>query len=270
MGELAQMSLKPLIDLSGRAILITGASGGLGFACAALCAQLGASVTLSDLPGEKLEQAAAQLTKDGGRISLAGLDVTRTEAVEAVMTTAHEHWGKLDGLVHCAGILQTFPFLELEPQKWQRLIEINLNGAFYVTQAAGKIMKTQGYGSIVLVSSVTGRTGHPLTSDYAASKAGMLSLNISAAMSLAPEVRVNAVCPGVFMTPMWEQIMADHAKLHGERAGKEYYESVRSRSLMKRPGETIELARGVAFLLSDAASYMTGQAINIDGGMEMR
>jgi NAD(P)-dependent dehydrogenase (short-subunit alcohol dehydrogenase family) len=270
MEELAQTNFAPLIDLRDRAILVTGATGGLGFACAVLCAQLGASVTLSDLPGDKLEEAAANISKNGGRVNCAGLDITQAETVDAVTAKTCEHWGRLDGLVHCAGTIQTFPFLELDPLKWQRLIEINLSGSFYVTQAVGKIMKRQGHGSIVLVSSVTGRTGHPLASDYAASKAGMLSLNISAAMSLAPKVRVNAVCPGMFMTSMWEQLMADHVKLYGEQAGKEYYETVTNKILMKRPGEPIELARVVAFLLSDASSYLTGQAVNVDGGLEMR
>jgi NAD(P)-dependent dehydrogenase (short-subunit alcohol dehydrogenase family) len=128
---------------------------------------------------------------------------------------------------------------------------------------------TTSGGSIVTLASVAARSGRPDAAHYAASKSALLSLTKSAAMAYAPTVRVNAVCPGIFLTPMWEAILADREAEFGAGAGQAYLDEVLSRVPLKRVGVAVELANVVVFLLSDLSAYITGQAVNVDGGLEM-
>ena len=167
-----------------------------------------------------------------------------------------------------AGVFDTEPFATLTEAAWRRIIDVDLTGSFLITQAAGNALVQSGGGSIVLFSSVAGRSGRPLAAHYAAAKAGVLSLTKSASAALAPTVRVNAVCPGLFRTPMWDQIIAERDELEGPGAGQNWLDEVTSASLLGRAGEFSELAKAITFLLSDEASFVTGQAINVDGGLE--
>lgn len=130
-------------------------------------------------------------------------------------------------------------------------------------------MQAQAGGSVVTLASVAARSGRPDAAHYAASKSALLSLNKSAAMAYAPQVRFNTVCPGIFLTPMWETILADRETEFGPGAGQAYLEQVLSKVPLSRVGAMFELSNVVAFLLSDLASYVTGQAVNVDGGLEM-
>jgi NAD(P)-dependent dehydrogenase (short-subunit alcohol dehydrogenase family) len=252
------------VDLQGKVALVTGGAGGLGFACAQLLARLGARVVLSDLPGERLEQAAGIL-----KVPYIPADLSSAEAAQKLVAAVIEPTGQLDVLVACAGVMQTKPFLELTEEDWQRMLDINLSATFFLVQAAGRVMKASGGGAIVLFSSVAGHSGRPMAAHYAASKSALISLTKSAALALAPEVRVNAVCPGIFLTRMWDEIVRDRDLLMGPGAGQAYLEQVVQRTALGRPGKPEELARVVGFLASDAASYITGQAINVDGGLEL-
>ncbi|WP_285581100.1 SDR family NAD(P)-dependent oxidoreductase [Actinoallomurus iriomotensis] len=247
------------IDLTGRTALVTGAAGGLGSACARALAEAGAELVLTDLDEERLAGSAAGLDA-----RLRATDLTDQEQATALV----EEVGELDILVNCAGIMRTTPFLEVSPQEWRRIVDVNLNATFWITQAAGRRMVERGGGSIVTLASVAARSGRPNAPHYSATKTALLSLTKSAAEAFAP-VRVNAVCPGVFLTPMWEEIIADRDRRFGAGAGQGYLKEVGDRAPLRRPGRAEELASVVLFLASDLASYVTGQALNVDGGLEM-
>lgn len=257
------------IDLKGRRGLVTGAAGGLGAAVAHALAHAGADVAVSDLDGDGLGRVAEDVAGLGVRAPSLPADLTDFGQAGDLVDSVTSSLGGLDLLVNCAGIMQTRPLLDLTAEQWRRMVDVNLTGAFAVTQAAGRVMVDGGGGSIVTLASVAARSGRPLAAHYAASKAALLSLTKSAAAAFAPTVRVNAVCPGVFLTPMWDEIMADRARLHGASAGAEFLERVTSAAPLGRDGDPRELANAVLFLSSDLASYVTGQALNVDGGLEM-
>ena len=263
-----RVTMRGAVGLSGRAVLVTGAGGGLGRAIAFGLAQAGAAVALSDLPGAALDSAVAELLDAGFRAHRLEADLLDDDQAHALPQRAVEAIGGLDGLVNCAGMMQTKPMRDVTAADWRRVVGVNLTGVFHVTQAAANHMSSTG-GSIVTLASVAARSGRPNAVHYAATKAALLSMTKSAAMAYAPAVRANAVCPGIFLTPMWEAILADRDAEFGQGAGQAYLDEVLAKVPLNRAGAVEELAQVVTFLISDAASYVTGQAINVDGGLEM-
>jgi NAD(P)-dependent dehydrogenase (short-subunit alcohol dehydrogenase family) len=256
-------------DLSGRAVLINGAAGDLGQACARKFAEAGASVALSDVPGDRLESAVSKISDLGVETIAVPGDLTSREQCQEIVVAARKQFGKIDSLVSCAGIMQTKPLVDLSENEWRRMIDVTLTGIFFITQVTGQAMLEDGGGSIVTFSSTAARGARPLSAHYAAAKTALLSLTRSAAMAFAPTVRVNAVCPGLFLTRMWDGIIEDWDRMHGEEAGQKYMEQIRSKCPLGRQGDPEELASVVLFLASDASSYVTGQTLNVDGGLEM-
>lgn len=256
------------LDFTGRTALVTGGAGGLGRACVEVFLHGGATVVVSDLPSERLDRLVDDLGH-GGRLHAVPLDLSGWENCARLPRLACRAAGvdSLDVLVNAVGVLKTVPFADITAEQWARTIEINLSGVFATIQAAARVMGDRG--SIVTLSSVAGRSGRPNAADYAATKAALLSLTKSAALALGPRIRVNAVCPGLFLTDMWAGIMRDRDAEFGAGAGQAYLEEVGSKAALGRPGEVRELATAVGFLASDLASYVTGQAINVDGGLEM-
>lgn len=257
------------ITFKDKTVLLTGAAGGLGRACALAYAEAGARLALTDLPGEKLDQTV-DLSREAGAAEVQAIpvDMADNAAVRDMIRQVHEAMG-LDVMVCCAGIMQTIGLLDLTEAQWRNMIDINLNAVFSCVQEAGRIMTEGEGGSMLLFSSVAGRSGRPMAAHYASAKTALLSLTKSAAMALAPKVRVNAVCPGLFLTPMWDGIIKDRNERLGGDSGKEYMNQLKSVMALQRDGDPRELANAVLFLTSDAASYITGQALNVDGGLEM-
>jgi NAD(P)-dependent dehydrogenase (short-subunit alcohol dehydrogenase family) len=244
--------------VEGKVVAVTGAASGLGAACAALLAERGATVIAVD-------RAPGAPPPGGNWVTL---DLADVEATGPALQRAVEPHGRLDGLVNAAGVMDTRRFDGIAPADFDRVFAVNVRGAFFVLQAAAAAMASSGGGSAVLFASTAGRVGRPLASHYAASKAAVLSLVASASAALAPDrIRVNAISPGLIETPMLQGI-----RLARTREGAASPEAVREdwerRIPLGRLGAPSDVAEVVAFLISDAAAYVTGEDVGIHGGLQ--
>jgi glucose 1-dehydrogenase len=245
------------MKLSGKVAVITGAARGIGKACAERFLSDGVKVVISDIDGEALARAAAELGRPDDLRAVAA-DVAKRADIDALVATAVTAFGRLDIMVNNAGVARNRDFLEISEQDFDDVIAINLKGAFFGVQAAAKQMIAQGGGVIINMSSVNALLAIPTLATYAISKGGMKQLTSVAAVALAPHnIRVVAVGPGTILTDM-----VSSAIFSSEDARR----SVLSRTPIGRGGEPGEVASVVAFLASDDASYITGQTIYPDGG----
>lgn len=260
------MSLK---RFTGQVAIITGAASGIGQACAIRFAQEGAHVTCLDF-NEKANQATATECKNLGVEVLAQTcDVADAESLKSAVEATIAKWGRVDVLVTAAGIYSGSPLPEVPLKQWQRLIDVNLTGVFLSNQGVAEIMMKQKSGSIINISSMAGKTSFPASAEYSASKSGVIGLTRSVAMDLASYgVTVNAVCPGNTLTDMVRNVAAEVGGRNG-MTGEEWLQMRANDCPMKRLAEPWEIAGVVAFLASPDSRYITGQAIEVDGGLVM-
>ncbi len=257
--------------LKDRVAAVTGGSQGLGEALALRLAQEGCPVGVLDINEEGAAKVGAQIRDAGGRAVSYGCDVTDPGQVEAAVGGVVQTFGRLDIVIANAGILISGATTEFDPDKWRKVIEVNLFGYFVTAQAALRVMVQQGSGVILQISSKSGKRGSSRNSAYAASKFGGIGLTQSLALEFAEQgIRVNAVCPGNLLdSPLWvDSLYSQYAKRWGvseEEVRQRYVEQVP----MRRGCTYEDVANAVVFLCSDESSYMTGQAINVDGGQTM-
>jgi len=244
--------------LDGRVAVVTGAAQGIGEACVRRLVADGMAVALWDVadgPGQALADA---LQAEGARCLYCHCDVSRADQVQAALAATLAAFGRVHALVSNAGIFKAAEFLDISEADWDAVLDVNLKGAFLVGQALARHMVDAGGGAIVQMSSVNGTLTIPTIASYNASKGGINQLTRVMALSLADRgVRVNAVAPGTIATDLARQAVLTSA---------EASQRIMSRTPMKRLGEPAEIADVVAFLLSDAASYMTGEVVTVDGG----
>ena len=238
--------------------MITGGAQGIGEACARLFLEQGAKVVIVDIHNERGQSLASQLQQQGHEILFIASDIGNKAEVDAVIKQVIAQHGRSDVLVSNAGIFKAAPFLEVSESDFDEVLRVNLKGAFLMGQAAARVMKDQGGGAIVHMSSVNGVLAIPEIASYNVSKGGLNQLTRAMALALADDgIRVNAVAPGTIATEL-----ASKAVLTSEEARNK----ILGRTPMKRLGDPSEVAHVVAFLASDAASYMTGEVITVDGG----
>jgi len=244
--------------LQGKVSIITGAANGIGQACARLFAEQGAKVVLADIQDAPGQALAQELQAQGQQASYVHCDVGRKADVDALVQQVLAQHGRVDVLVSNAGIFKAAPFLEVSESDFDEVLRVNLKGAFLMGQAAARAMKASGGGAIVHMSSVNGVLAIPEIASYNVSKGGINQLTRAMALALADDgIRVNAVAPGTIATEL-----ARKAVLTSDAARTK----ILSRTPMKRLGEPEEVARTVAFLASDASSYITGEILTVDGG----
>ena len=264
----ADRPLASLVDLSGKTALVTGAAQGFGFACARRLAEAGAAVVLADLRADRLEPAGARLAAAGRSVATALGDVSVEEDVAALVATAVERFGRLDVLVNNAGVFSNFLLEALSPQEFNRILGVNVGGAFLCTKAAAAQMRRQGEGgSIVNITSID--AVHPSgagLSHYGTSKHAIWGLTKSMALELGPDgIRVNAIAPGPSLTEgAVEFVEAGAPEGIDVEAQWAAYEA---RIPLRRLTHADDVGRAAVFLASGLASYVNGAQIVVDGGL---
>jgi len=253
-----------MIDLKDRHYIVTGAAGGIGAAIVATLLEGGASVALFDLDETRTSEVARSLDASGARTLAVGVDVTDPDSVEAGVDRVVAHFGGLDGLVNNAGSVVLDEAWDAAASDWSRQLEVNVTGSFLCAREVGKHLRGRG-GSIVNVASNCGKVGYKNMAAYNAAKAGVISLTRSLSMEWAGDgINVNAVCPGGVDTPMLAGV-ADWLEPRLGMPAKEILDGMGAAQLGRKIAPA-EVARVIAFLLSDDAVIIRGQSINVDGG----
>jgi len=251
----------------GRGVLVTGGAAGMGRAIAEGFLGEGAKVVIADINGDRVAKTADELSNDGS-VSSFECDVTNADQVAAMVAYADEQLDGIDVLVNNAGVITMAQTVDVPEKDWDFVMDVNAKGVFLTTKATLPGMLERGHGNIVNIASQAGKRGYKLFAHYCASKAAVIVFSKGVALEVAPTVRINCVCPGIVNTEMMDREYAWEEEMTGESR-----ESIQARWMsgipMGRFQEPEHIARVAMFLASDDASEMTGQAINVTGGMVM-
>jgi 3-oxoacyl-[acyl-carrier protein] reductase len=246
------------MSLAGRVAFVTGASQGIGRACAVKLATAGSTVAVAARTQEKLNQLVTEITTSGGKAAAFALDVTDDEQVKSAVKAAIAQFGKIDILVNNAGITRDQLVMRMKRADWDTVLETNLTSAYLCIQQVTSSMLKQRWGRIINITSVFGQMGQAGQANYAASKAGLIGLTMAIARELGSRnITCNAIAPGFIETAMTEAL------------GEEFKQSAAKQIPLGRVGSPADVASAVAFLASDEASYITGHVLNVNGGMLM-
>ncbi len=246
------------MGLQGRVALVTGASQGIGRACALRLAAAGASIALAARNQEKLQQVAAEIASAGGQAAAFPMDVASEEQIKAGVRAAVEKFGKIDILVNNAGITRDQLVMRMKRADWDAVLNTNLTAAFLCTQAVIGSMLKQRWGRIINLTSIFGQIGQAGQANYSASKAGLIGLTMAVAREVASRnITVNAVAPGYIETSMTAGLPA------------EMKENILKMVPLGRAGSDSDVAHAVSFLASEEAAYITGHVLNVNGGILM-
>lgn len=244
--------------LAGRVAVITGGSRGIGAATAAMLAERGAAVVVSGRDGDRLQPVVKDLEGRGATVLGVAADVARREDADRLVDAAKERFGRIDVLVNNAGMIRDGLLVRMRDDDWDRVIEVNLRGAFLLTRAAAKVMMRQKSGRIINITSAAGAMGNAGQANYSAAKAGLIGLTKASARELAHwSILVNAVAPGLIDTDMAAAVPA------------EAREALLAQVPLKRIGTVQDVAEVIAFLAGDGAAYITGQVVHVNGGLYM-
>jgi 3-oxoacyl-[acyl-carrier protein] reductase len=242
----------------GRIVLVTGASQGIGRACALTLAQAGATIACAARSEEKLAQVVSEITSAGGKAAAFKMDVSNEEEVKSTIKAVVGQFGKVDILVNNAGVTRDQLAMRMKRADWDAVIQTNLTGPFFCIQQVIPSMLKQRWGRIINISSIFGQMGQTGQANYSASKAGLIGLTMAMAREVASRsITVNAVAPGWIETAMTSDLNA------------EMRESVMKMIPLGRAGTDMEVAHAVQFLASEEAGYITGQVLAVNGGMLM-
>jgi 3-oxoacyl-[acyl-carrier protein] reductase len=246
------------MSLSGRVAFVTGASQGIGRACALKLATAGAAVAVAARNQDKLTELAHEITAAGGKAAAFALDVTDEEQVKSAIKAAVAEFGKIDILVNNAGITRDQLVLRMKRADWDAVLLTNLTSAYLCIQQVTSSMLKQRWGRIINVASIFGQMGQAGQANYSASKAGLIGLTMAIARELGSRnITCNAVAPGFIETPMTDVL------------GEEFKQNAAKQIPLGRVGSPADVAAAVAFLASDEAAYITGHVLNVNGGMLM-
>ena len=251
----------------GQVVVITGSATGIGRATAIRFASEGAAVACLDIAQEENEATTADALALGTQAVALTCDVRSRDEQEAAITAVVERWGRIDVLVACAGSYVGGPLPDIPLERWNDLVAVNLTGVLVSNSLVSSIMIEQGRGAIVNISSMAGRTSWPHSAEYSATKSGVIGVTRSAAMELGPHgITVNAVCPGNTLTAMVRRVAGEIGATL-DMTGDQWLAMRAEDTALKRLAEPEEIAGVIAFLASDDARYITGQSIEVDGGL---
>lgn len=244
-------------DLAGRVAIVTGGSKGLGQAMARTLAELGADVVIASRNVSEGEKVAGEIRELGRKSMALAVDAQSVWSINQMVELVKQEFGHIDILINNAGVGKNSPAFEVTEEEWDQVIDTNLKGVFFCSQAVAKVMKEQNYGKIINISSVAGKIGQLNIAPYCASKAGVINLTRALAKEWAPyNIHVNSIAPSYIKTSINEASLSNEGFLN----------HLLSLIPLKRIGEVDDLSGTVALLASDASNYMTGQTIYIDGG----